>query len=103
VNARVYFTAEAEAQLRAISAWSEAHGSELSATLLVELEQALILLARTPGVGQPFLRATRKGARRLLLRRSQHWVYYVHQPNRAVYILAIWSTVRGGVPPLVFP
>jgi plasmid stabilization system protein ParE len=103
VNARVYLAAEAEAQLNAISAWCKANSSELSTTLLAELEQALILLARTPSMGQPFLRATRQGVRRLLLRRSQHWLYYVHQRNRAVYILAIWSTARGTIPPLVVP
>lgn len=102
MSARVYLAAEAEAQLGALLAWFRANSSaRQEATLLAELEQAILLLGQTPGIGQAFRHGSRPGVRRLLLRRSQYWLYYVHHRSRAVvYILALWGTARNSIPAL---
>jgi hypothetical protein len=60
----------------------------------------LHLLAEAPGAGAPFARTRRPGTRRLLLRRTWHWLYYtVDARHDVVYVLAFWSNRREGDPP----
>jgi plasmid stabilization system protein ParE len=101
MSTTVIIIAEAEEQVRAIHRWwHENHGMEPRA-FLDEFARATELLSAAPDIGQPFRRATRPGVRRLYLRRSQHWIYYVHVRTHAlVSILAVWSTKRGAAPPL---
>jgi plasmid stabilization system protein ParE len=43
----------------------------------------------------------RRGVRRLLLPRSQYWVYYeVDDEREEVRVLAVWRALRGKAPPL---
>lgn len=97
--AQVLLVPEAEEQIRAIERWwKDNAGSEPSA-FLDELTTTIALLEEVSGIGSPFRRTKRRGVRRLHLRRSKQWLYYVHDRNRAlVIILAIWSTARGQDP-----
>lgn len=101
MTARVLIVPEAEEQIRAIERWwHDNAGSEPSA-FLDELTTAIALIEEVPEMGSPFRRTKRRGVRRLRLRRSKQWLYYVHDRNRAlVIVLAVWSTARGQDPSL---
>ncbi len=95
---------EAEQQLKRIDRWWLAHRQASPDLFLDEFDQAIDLLSELPDIGSPFKRTNRPGIRRLLLRRSNYWVYYFHDRRRSiVYILAIWSTFRGSAPRLPKP
>jgi plasmid stabilization system protein ParE len=60
-----------------------------------ELEHAVLLLKRFPFAGPVFRKDPLGKARRLLLPKSRHFVYYDHYPDRAlVLILSVRSTSR---------
>ncbi len=91
----------ADEHLAEIDAWWTANRLEAPTLFLDEFEKAVSLLASVPDIGARFPRARVSGVRRLLLRRSRYYVYYVHDARRsAVHILAIWSTSRGSEPPV---
>jgi len=104
MRARVVIVAEAEQQLRDVDRWWVRNRQAAPDLFLNELDRAIDLLSETPEIGPRFHRTRRTGIRRLLLRRSKYWVYYLYDANRAiVYILAIWSTFRGSDPDLPQP
>ncbi len=95
---------QAERHLRSIDEWWRAHHRAGANVFLDEFDRAMRLLSVTPEIGPRFTRSRRPGVRRLLLRRSQHYVYYVFDRARSVvYVLAIWSTARGAAPPVYPP
>jgi plasmid stabilization system protein ParE len=93
---RIEVIPEAREQFeRAVRWWIE-NTTEL---LKREIGEALSLLSRQPeaGIEAPRL----PGVRRLLLRQTQHLIYYrVLREHREVRILAFWHTSRGSRPPL---
>ncbi len=98
---RVVLVAEAEEQLRQAIEWWRANRASAPTSLLDEFEQVACLIEEMPGIGPRFQRATLPGIRRILMRRSNHWIYYATDPTHAVvYILAVWSAFRGSDPPL---
>lgn len=95
---------EAERQLQAIDQWWQTHRGAVPDLFLDEFNQGLDLLSELPDIGPLYRRSKHPGVRRLLLRRSKHWIYYFHDRGRSmVYVLAIWSTFRGSDPPLPAP
>jgi len=101
---RVVFVSEAEEQLTHIDRWWQKNRGAAPDLFLDELDRAIDLLSDLPDIGTRFTRTKRVGIRRLLLRRSKHWVYYFHDRKRSiVYILALWSTFRGSDPQLPRP
>lgn len=64
-----------------------------------EFASATETLAMHPGVGAPVRRRRVKGLRRFLLRATRYHVYYV-ATDRTVFVLAVWSAVRGSGPPI---
>ena len=101
MRARVVIVAEAEQQLRDVDRWWVTNRQAAPDLFLNELDRAIDLLSELPEIGPKFQRTNRIGIRRLLLRRSKYWVYYLYDAKRAiVYILAIWSTFRGSDPHL---
>jgi hypothetical protein len=98
---RVFLVKEAEEQLRRAIEWWQANRASAPTLLLDEFEQVTSLLEEMPGIGPTFQRATVPGIRRILMRRSNHWIYYATDPAHSlVYILAVWSAFRGSDPPL---
>lgn len=92
---------EAEKQVYEIDDWWRENRRSNPSLFLDELVEAINLLSTLPDIGTPFGKAKRRGVRRLLLRRSQYWVYYFYHRNRGmVYILSVWSTAREGDPKL---
>lgn len=61
-----------------------------------EMAKAISLLVECPDAGARFHRATQPGARKLLLRRTQYYLYYrVDDERRMIRVLALWHTARG--------
>ncbi len=101
---RVVLVAEAEVQFRRAVEWWQANRGDAPTLLIDEFEQAVGLLEEMPGIGPRFPRASTPGIRRILLRRSNHWIYYATDPNHpVVYVLAVWSAFRGSDPILPDP
>ena len=95
---------EAERQLREIVAWWIEHRLAAPMLALDEFEATAALLRSSPDVGREFRRTSVPGVRRLLLPRSRHYLYYVHDAAHAVvYIIAIWGAPKDGDPVLHDP
>lgn len=97
---RVLISAEARAQLRAIAAWWRKERAETPTLLRQELSEVSQRLALLPGAGAPYP-AAGEDVRRILLPRTQHYVYYiVDDQARTVTVVTVWSTARGKGPTL---
>ena len=94
----------AEEQLDEIVEWWRTH-REASPTLVMdEFERCVSLLESSPDAGARFHRSRVPGVRRLVMRRTKHHVYYLHdEPNAVVYILAVWGAPKAGYPVLLDP
>ena len=69
-----------------------------------ELEHSLELLAIAPDMGPRYRRRGIPGLRRLLLEKTAHHVYYVHDETQdAVLVLAVWGAKKRRGPPLKRP
>ncbi len=61
----------------------------------------MTLLAVKPEIGRPYPRPRHPDIRRLILIRTRHHVYYeYHRDDDEVWIMDVWSAVRGNDPPL---
>jgi plasmid stabilization system protein ParE len=99
LSARVLIVEAAEAQIRRTIAWWQEHRPAAPRLLVEELARALLLLEEAPEAGA-VARTRRPGTRRVLLRRSRLWVYYAYdRRHEVVYVLAVWSAQRDGLPP----
>jgi plasmid stabilization system protein ParE len=97
----VFVVAEAEAQLAEIADWWREHRPEASASVVDEFERCVTLLEHSPDVGARFQRSRIPGVRRVLMRRTKNFVYYLHDADhQVVYILAVWGTPKQGAPVL---
>jgi plasmid stabilization system protein ParE len=95
---------EAEDQLREINEWWRANRREAPALVIDEFERCTTLLESSPDIGTGFHRTTIPGVRRLVMRRTQHVVYYVHDADNAVvYVIAVWGAPKEGDPVLRDP
>jgi plasmid stabilization system protein ParE len=91
----VVFVPEARAQLLSADQWWRENGADPD-LLEREVASAVALLIAHPEAGARFLRARQPGVRRLLLRETQHHLYYRVERDRGVIrILALWHTARG--------
>ena len=98
---RVLLSQEAEGQLLAAHNWWVENRPASPSLFLDEFEEMASLLEILPDAGHLFRRATVSGVRRILLRKSNYWLYYVsHRSRSVVYVLAVWSAHRGSDPPL---
>jgi plasmid stabilization system protein ParE len=72
--------------------------------VLEEFERCVTLLESTPDVGTSFHRTSIPGVRRLVMKKTRHFVYYIHDAAREiVYVIAVWGTPKGGDPVLRDP
>ena len=97
---KVRLTSRAAGQVRDVDSWWHAHRADTTA-FIDEFDRAVELLMKTPDLGAVYAPKAGFGVRRLLLSRSQHYLYYVHRRNQnLVRILAVWSCYRGREPDL---
>ncbi|MBI2893554.1 MAG: type II toxin-antitoxin system RelE/ParE family toxin [Deltaproteobacteria bacterium] len=100
----VVVVAEAEEQLREIIEWWVENRPAAPALVLEEFARCVELLEHSPDAGPRFLRTRVPGVRRLVMKRTRHLVYYVHdEENAVVYIITVWGAPREGDPALRDP
>ncbi|MCC7381172.1 MAG: type II toxin-antitoxin system RelE/ParE family toxin [Deltaproteobacteria bacterium] len=94
MNAIVFATPEGFESTNEADSWWREHNTPPDA-FRKDFDEAMELLARFPDLGPPFARRGIPGLRRLLLRRVQVHVYYVHDVSAAtVAVICVWSTRR---------
>ena len=96
---RVVVSPEAEAHIRAIDSWWQANRPQAPHLFVDELAEAIETLRHFAGAGQRVPDAGVQGTRRVLMRSSRYHVYYVEM-GAEVFVLAVWSAVRGRGPDL---
>lgn len=95
---RVEVTPEARRQFEEIVQWRVENSFGTDA-LRREVKESLAMLSHRPDTGYAAPRIA--GVRRLLLRKTQHLLYYrVDRAANIVRVVAIWHTARGTEPPL---
>lgn len=95
---------EAEEQLREINQWWSANRRAAPRLVLDEFERCVTLLASSPDIGTGFHRTSVPGVRRLVMKKTKHYVYYVHDAaNAVVYVIAVWGAPKEGDPVLSDP
>ena len=95
----VVISPEAEAQIRAIDHWWRRNRGAAPDLFVQELAEALAALQAMPAVGRNAAHPEIQGLRRILLRAARYHVYYV-AAGEAVFVLAVWSAVKGTGPDL---
>jgi hypothetical protein len=101
MTVEVIVTAKAEALIDAIDLfWSE--GQPDTRTLFRdELDRALQQLAILPASGPIYLESPIANTHRVLLRKSQYYVYYEWTPTDAqLFVICVWGCQRGEPPDL---
>ena len=88
-------------QIRAASTWWLANRDKAPTAFADDLRDAFNLLADLPGAGERVQHSRLKNARRLLMVRTQHHLYYeVDEGAQTVQILVLWHTSRRKDPSL---
>jgi plasmid stabilization system protein ParE len=66
-----------------------------------ELDRTLLLIAEIPGAGVACPTRRRPGPRRILMRRTSHYLYFeVDEEKGLVSVLTVWGAARGAEPKL---
>lgn len=98
---KVRFLGRSATQAREVDAWWRENRDAAPSLFADELTDALRLLKKIPLIGAPYAPMAKDGIRRLLLRRTQYYVYYVVDADAKILgVLAIWSCLRGRPPAL---
>lgn len=95
---------DAERQLRDVVAWWSENRPAAPNLVVEEFANCIELLESSPDAGVRVRRAAIPGVRRMLMPRTRHHVYYVHDETHGiVYVLAVWGAPRAAAPPLSDP
>ncbi len=94
---KVELSGEARAEVERADAWWRENRPAAPDLFANELDQALIALEGTPGLGLRY--EPKPGICRLLLQRTSYHLYFLVQADR-VYVVAVWSAYRGRGPAL---
>ena len=91
----------AEEQIRTAAEWWLANRPKAPRAFAEDLERAFRLVTTMPGSGEPVVHREHEGVRRVTMGRVRYYLYYLTRPeSKAVEILALWHTSRGGEPRL---
>jgi plasmid stabilization system protein ParE len=94
----------AEQQLREIVAWWKENRLAAPDLVLREFVRCIRLLETAPDVGPRFRRTEVVGVRRLIMKRTRHLLYYLHdETHEIVYVIAVWGAPKEGDPVLFDP
>ena len=97
----VTFTALARQHIRKAERWWRENRTLKPNAVRQELEHALALISRHPGIGSRALNVKMAGVRRIYLPIiKQHLYYHVLESPERVEVLALWHTRRGHGPPI---
>ena len=92
---------DAELQIRTIDGWWHENRLAAPALFAEELASAFELIASAPRIGRRRHHRAVPGLRRVLLRATRYHVYYAPSlDGRRLFVLAVWSALRGKAPSL---
>jgi len=100
---QVLIVPEADEQIREINDWWRENRPAAPDLFAEELAAAISLIEVWPLVGRRRRHRGVPGLRRVLLRASRYHVYYVPGDGSRLFVLAVWSAVRGRGPRLRAP
>lgn len=84
--------------MQEIDAWWRQNRRAAPDLFAEELDRVLLLLEARPNLGTPY-DAGAKTVRRVLLRRSHYYLYFVERTDM-LHVVAVWSVYRGRGPKL---
>ena len=91
----------AERQIRTAASWWRKHRTAAATLLTDELDAAFNLIEELPLASEAVPNRRLPGLHRILLDRTQYYLYYVVAEDAPVIeILALWHTSRGRAPRL---
>ncbi|HWO22684.1 MAG TPA: type II toxin-antitoxin system RelE/ParE family toxin [Kofleriaceae bacterium] len=94
----------AEEQLAEINEWWRRNRRAAPTLVIDELARCVSLLESSPDIGVRFHRTAVPGVRRLVMKKTRHLVYYIHdEEHSVVYIIAVWGAPKEGDPVLHDP
>ena len=97
-------TPEAGRHIDTVDLWWREKRTAAPDLFAQELAAALELIRSSPGIGRRKRHGSIPGLRRVLLRATRYHVYYAPSGDGGtVFILAVWSAVRGRLPKLEAP
>lgn len=98
---KVVLAEDARQQVATIQAWWKANRPSNPRLFRQELQAAVDRLSVFPNAGAPYGASPIEGVRRLLLPRTQHYLYYRVDAGKAtVHVVAVWHLARGKGPAL---
>lgn len=98
---RVDIVQDAEQQIRRIDDWWREHRTAAPGLFVEELAAAIELIANAPRIGRRRRHRGIPGLRRVLLRSTRYHVYYAPAVDgERLFVLAVWSALRGKGPPI---
>ena len=100
---QVFIVPEADAQIGEIDDWWRENRTAAPDLFAQELAAALALIETWPLVGRRRRHRGVPGLRRVLLRSTRYHLYYVPVDEARLFVLAVWSAVRGRAPRLRAP
>ena len=83
-----------------VARWWEGNRPKAPEAFLVDLENALKLIASHPDIGVLASNINLEGVRRVHLTRVRYHLYYRLTPEPAIEVLALWHTSRADIPKL---
>jgi plasmid stabilization system protein ParE len=93
MSVSVVFSSRAADQILEIEIWWRTNRPALAERFTVELDGSLDLLERYPLAGQVHRNRQVKGARKLLMTETSHYLYYTYDSGAAqIEVIAVWST-----------
>jgi len=98
---KVALSPRARREANRCDAWWRANRQDSPDLFEQELLRALSQVATAPRSGTPYSTTGGRQCRRVLMPRTQNYVYYrVVEPAEVVRVLSVWSAVRGRGPTL---
>jgi plasmid stabilization system protein ParE len=96
---KIVLTARARRRAAVVTRWWRANRPRVPELFDEELGQALRNVAREPDLGRPYETVAGDMVRRVLLPKSEQFLYYsVDAVTETVIVLTLWGARRGRVP-----
>jgi len=92
-------TRTSDGQIAAVDAWWRANRTKAPDLFLDELADAFALIEAAPELGRPWTDSAVPGVRRIVMRATRYHIYY-RIDGDDIWVLAVWSAVRGRGPRL---
>lgn len=98
---RLIVARNAEREIREAAQWWDENRPLARELFRQELARGFDLITTHPEIGPRATSTRAEGIRRLHLGRIRFYLYYrIRQDGKAVQVLALWHTSRGGLPAL---